>query len=92
MNRVFHDLFDKCVIVYLDDVFIFSKTWEQHLRYLDAMFKRLQDNRLITKGSTCEFFKQELGFLGHVISRDSIKIDLAKIAIIQEWKSLTNIT
>ncbi|CAI7897812.1 unnamed protein product [Closterium sp. NIES-53] len=92
MNRVFRDLLDRCVIVYLDDILIFSKTRAQHLRDLDAIFKRLQENQLITKGSKCEFFKQELEFLGHVISRDGIKIDLAKIKTIQEWKSPTNIT
>ncbi|CAI5484033.1 unnamed protein product [Closterium sp. Yama58-4] len=82
----------RCVIVYLDDILIFSKTREQHLRDLDAVFKRLQENRLITKGSKCEFFKQELEFLGHVISRDGIKIDPAKIKTIQEWKAPTNVT
>ncbi|CAI5468676.1 unnamed protein product [Closterium sp. Yama58-4] len=92
MNRVFRDLLDRCVIVYLDDILIFSKTREQHLRDLDAVFKRLQENRLITKGSKCEFFKQELEFLGHVISRDGIKIDPAKIKTIQEWKAPTNVT
>ncbi|CAI7810857.1 unnamed protein product [Closterium sp. NIES-54] len=92
MNRVFRDLLDRCVIVYLDDILIFSNTREQHLRDIDAVFKRLQENRLITKGSKCEFFKQELEFLGHVISRDGIKIDPAKIKTIQEWKPPTNIT
>ncbi|CAI7842094.1 unnamed protein product [Closterium sp. NIES-54] len=92
MNRVFRDLLDRCVIVYLDDILIFSKTRAQHLRDLDAIFKRLQENQLITKSSKCEFFKQELEFLGHVISRDGIKIDPAKIKTIQEWKSPTNIT
>ncbi|CAI7890689.1 unnamed protein product [Closterium sp. NIES-54] len=88
----FRDLLDRCVIVYLDDILIFTKTREQHLRDLDAVFKRLQENRLITKGSKCEFLKQELEFLGHVVSRDGIKIDPANIKTIQEWKSLTNIT
>ncbi|CAI7790846.1 unnamed protein product [Closterium sp. NIES-53] len=92
MNRVFRNLLDRCVIVYLDDILIFSKTREQHLHDLDAVFKRLQENRLITKGSKCEFFKQELEFLGHVISRNGIKIDPAKIKTIQEWKSPTNVT
>ncbi|CAI7739506.1 unnamed protein product [Closterium sp. NIES-54] len=55
MNRVFRDLLDRCVIVYLDDILIFSKTQEQHLRDLGKVFKRLQENRLITKGSKSEF-------------------------------------
>ncbi|CAI7871274.1 unnamed protein product [Closterium sp. NIES-53] len=92
MNRVFRELLDKCVIVYLDDILIFSRTREQHLRDLDEFFKHLQSNRLITKGSKCEFFKQELEFWGHVISRDGIKINPKKIKTIQEWKAPTNVT
>ncbi|CAI7879111.1 unnamed protein product [Closterium sp. NIES-54] len=92
MNRVFRDLLDKSVIVYLDDILIFSTTREQHLHDLDAVFMWLQENHLITKGSKSEFFKQELEFLGHVISRNGIKIDPAKTKTIQEWKSPTKIT
>ncbi|CAI7864644.1 unnamed protein product, partial [Closterium sp. NIES-53] len=91
MNRVFREFLDKCVIVYLDDILIFSRTREQHLRDLDAVFQRLQENRLITKGSKCEFLKQELEFLGHVISRNGIKIDPEKIKAIKEWKSPTKV-
>ncbi|GJP29980.1 hypothetical protein CLOM_g21931 [Closterium sp. NIES-68] len=75
MNDVFHDLLDKCIIVYLDDIMIFSKTREQHLKDLDQIFQRLQQNRLITKGSKCEFQKSELEILGHVVGADGIKID-----------------
>ncbi|GJP48492.1 hypothetical protein CLOM_g7778 [Closterium sp. NIES-68] len=64
MNGVFRDLLDKCVIVYLDDILIYSKTQEQHLKDLEHVFQRLQENRLITKGSKCEFLKSELEFLG----------------------------
>ncbi|CAI7759382.1 unnamed protein product [Closterium sp. NIES-54] len=69
-----------------------EKRREQHLRDLDAVFKRLQENRLITKGSKCEFLKQILEFFGHVISRVGTKIDPVKIKTIQEWKSPMNVT
>ncbi|GJP86133.1 hypothetical protein CLOP_g16197 [Closterium sp. NIES-67] len=78
MNGVFRDLLDKCVIIYLDDILIYSKTREQHLKDLEAVFQRLQQHRLITKGSKCEFLKQELEFLGHVISTEGIRIDPKK--------------
>ncbi|CAI7914306.1 unnamed protein product [Closterium sp. NIES-54] len=58
INRVFRDLLDRCVIVYLDDILIFSKIREQHLRDLDAVFKRLQENRITSKGSKSNLFKQ----------------------------------
>ncbi|CAI7803897.1 unnamed protein product [Closterium sp. NIES-54] len=92
MTSVFQDLLYRFVIVYFDHILIFSKTREQHLRDLDVVFKRLQENCLVTKGTKCEFVQQELEFLGHVISRDGIKINPAKIKTIQEWKSPTNVT
>ncbi|GJP30377.1 hypothetical protein CLOM_g962, partial [Closterium sp. NIES-68] len=91
MNGVFRDLLDKCIIIYLDDILIYSKTREQHLKDLEAVFQRLQQNRLITKGSKCEFLKQELEFLGHVISTEGIRIDPKKLRAIQEWQPPTNL-
>ncbi|GJP62876.1 hypothetical protein CLOP_g19948, partial [Closterium sp. NIES-67] len=91
MNGVFCDLLDKCVIIYLDDNLIYSTTREQHLKDLEAVFQRLQQHRLITKGSKCEFLKQELEFLGHVISTEGIRIDPKKLRAIQEWKPPTNL-
>ncbi|GJP75897.1 hypothetical protein CLOP_g6299 [Closterium sp. NIES-67] len=75
MNGVFRDLLDKCVIIYLDNILIFNKTKEQHLKDLDTVFQRLQQNRLITKGSKCEFLKSELEFFEHAVGADDIKID-----------------
>ncbi|GJP79302.1 hypothetical protein CLOP_g9549 [Closterium sp. NIES-67] len=91
MNEVFRPLLDKCVIVYLDDILIYSTTREAHLKDLEAVFSLLQQHRLITKGSKCEFLKQELEFLGHVISIDGVKIDPKKIATIQDWKPPANL-
>ncbi|GJP51448.1 hypothetical protein CLOM_g10609, partial [Closterium sp. NIES-68] len=91
MNGVFRDLLDKCVIVYLDDILIYSQTQEQHLRDLEQVFQRLQEHRLITKGSKCEFLKSELEFLGHVVGADGIKIDPKKITTIRDWKPPTNL-
>ncbi|GJP84674.1 hypothetical protein CLOP_g14727 [Closterium sp. NIES-67] len=71
MNEFFRPLLDQCVI---------------HLKDLEAVFSLLQQKRLITKGSKCEFLKYELEYLGHVISIDDVKIDSKKIATIQEWK------
>ncbi|GJP81572.1 hypothetical protein CLOP_g11720 [Closterium sp. NIES-67] len=91
MNKVFRPLLDKCVIVYLDDILIYSTTREQHLKDLEAVFSLVQQHQFITQGSKCEFLKQELEFLGHVISIDGVKIDPKKIATIQDWKSLANL-
>ncbi|GJP37624.1 hypothetical protein CLOM_g22013, partial [Closterium sp. NIES-68] len=91
MNRVIWDLLDKCVIIYLDDILIYSTTREQHLKNLEGVFQCLQQNCLITKGSKCEFLKPELEFLGHVISTEAVKIDPRKIRAIQDGKPTTNL-
>ncbi|GJP78307.1 hypothetical protein CLOP_g8633 [Closterium sp. NIES-67] len=77
---------DKCVIIYLDDNLIHSRSIEQHVQDLDAVFTLLHKNRLIIKGSKCEFLKKELEFLGHIVSTEGVKIDSKKIQTIQEWK------
>ncbi|GJP87018.1 hypothetical protein CLOP_g16985 [Closterium sp. NIES-67] len=82
MNSLFRDLLDKCVVIYLDDILIFSKTQEQHLKDLDQVLQRLQQNRLITKGSECQFLRSEHEVLGHVVGADDIKIDQKKITTI----------
>ncbi|GJP67615.1 hypothetical protein CLOP_g24415, partial [Closterium sp. NIES-67] len=88
MNEIFRPLLDKCVIIYLDEILVYSTTREQHLKDLEAVFSLLEQNRLITKGSECEFLKHELG---HVISIDGVKIDPKKIATIRDWKPLANL-
>ncbi|GJP47026.1 hypothetical protein CLOM_g6258 [Closterium sp. NIES-68] len=77
MNGVLRDLLDKCVIIYLDDILIYSKTQEQHLKDLEAVFQRLQQH--------------QLEFPGHVISTEGIRIDPKKLWAIQEWKPPTNL-
>ncbi|GJP51388.1 hypothetical protein CLOM_g10542 [Closterium sp. NIES-68] len=79
------------VIIYLDDRLIYGRRREQHLKDLDAVFTLLHKNRLITKGFKCDFLKQELEFLGHIVSTKGVKIDPKKINTIQEWKSPSNI-
>ncbi|GJP35290.1 hypothetical protein CLOM_g19797 [Closterium sp. NIES-68] len=91
MNGVFRELLDKCVIIYLDDILIYSCSREQHLKDLDAVFTLLHKNLLITKWSKCDFLKQELEFLGHVVSTEGVKINPRKIKTIQEWKPPTNL-
>ncbi|CAI7852651.1 unnamed protein product [Closterium sp. NIES-53] len=85
-------MLDTNVIVYLDDILVYSKTKEKHLKDMEEVFWRLQQNRLITKGSKCEFLKPKLEFLGQEVSGDGIKIDPRKVEAIAKWKSPTNIT
>ncbi|CAI7890777.1 unnamed protein product [Closterium sp. NIES-54] len=92
MNEAFCPLLDKCVIVYLDDVLIYSIDRAQHLQDIEAVFKIRSENRLLTKAFKCESLQDRLDFLGHVISADGVEIDPKKIATIQAWHASTNLT
>jgi len=85
MNQIFHEHVGKCVLVYLDDILIMSRSAEEHAEHLKLVFELLRKHQLKAKLSKCEFNKPELAFLGHIVGRDGIKVDPAKIAVIQKW-------
>ncbi|CAI7861873.1 unnamed protein product [Closterium sp. NIES-54] len=92
MNEAFHPFSNNRVIVYLDDILIYSPDRAQHLQDIEAVFKILSENRLPTKASKCEFLQDRLEFSGHIISADGLEIDPKKIATIQAWHAPTNLT
>ena len=77
-------------IIYLDDVIVFSKTLEEHVFRLRAVFEKLKQAGLKLKPSKCEFFRQELTYVGHVVSKDSTQTDCQKVEAISKWPALTN--
>ena len=79
-------------IIYLDDIIVFSKTPEEHMTRLWAVFEKLKKVELKLKPSKCEFFKQELTYLGHIISKNSIQTDSKKVEAICKWPVPTNVT
>ncbi|CAI7822075.1 unnamed protein product [Closterium sp. NIES-53] len=92
MNEAFRPLLDKCVIIYLDDILVYSRDKQQHLADLEAVFTVLDKHRLLTKGSKCEFFQDRLDFWGHVISEAGVEIDPKKLDTVKAWNPPTNIT
>ena len=82
--------FFEILLIYLDDILIFSKTVEEQLERLEFVFQRLRQPGLKLKLSKCHFFKKEVRYLGHVISQDGIKTDPDKTKAIQNWKVPTN--
>jgi len=72
MNNVFKDLLGKSVPIYLDDILVFSKTLEEHLRHVREVLDVLREHKLYCKLAKCEFGKQKLAFLGHVVSAEGI--------------------
>ena len=86
MNRVFKKYLDKFVIVFIDDILIYSKTAEEHAEHLRTALEILRKEKLYAKFSKCEFWLQEVQFLGHIVSREGIKVDPAKIEAIMNWE------
>ncbi|GJT24165.1 putative reverse transcriptase domain-containing protein [Tanacetum coccineum] len=87
MNRVCRPYLDKFLIVFIDDVLIYSKTREEHVEHLRLVLKLLKKEKLYAKFSKCEFWLREVQFLGHVINGKEIHVDPSKIKAIKNWKA-----
>ncbi|KAL0540235.1 hypothetical protein IC582_024468 [Cucumis melo] len=79
MNRVFREFLDTFVIVFIDDILIYSKTEPEHEEHLRMVLQTLRDNKLYAKFSKCEFWLKQVSFLGHVVSKAGVSVDPAKI-------------
>ena len=91
MERCMGDMNLRDCLIYLDDVIIFSSTFEEHLDRLEAVFTRLQQNNLKLKASKCEFFKSRVTYLGHVVSDEGIETDPEKLEALKSWPVPKNV-
>ena len=91
MNKIFHPFLDKFVVVYLDDIVIYSNTLEEHIDHLNKVFRLLRRNELYVKNEKCSFALGEVGFLGHRIKDGKLMMDESKIKAIQEWDPPTKV-
>ena len=85
MNRVCKPYLDKFIIVFIDDILIYSKSKEEHEEHLRLMMELLRKEQLYAKLSKCEFWIREVKFLGHVVSEEGIHVDQSKVESIKEW-------
>jgi len=85
MLRVFDPALDKYVVVYLDDILIYSKTKEEHLQHIRSVLGLLRTNGLYAKLSKCSFMQEQTDFLGHVISKDGVHTSAGLVRAIKEW-------
>ncbi|KAG8503456.1 hypothetical protein CXB51_001429 [Gossypium anomalum] len=92
MNRIFRPYLDKFVVVFIDDILIYSKDDTEHAEHLRIVLQTLRDKQLYAKFSKSEFCLREVGFLGHIVSGDGIRVDPSKISAIVDWKPPKNVT
>jgi hypothetical protein len=86
MNKVFMEYLDKFIVVFIDDILINSKNDSEHEEHLRMVQQKLRDNQLYAKFTKCDFWLDEVHFLGHIISKGGIAIDPAKVTTIMDWK------
>ncbi|WVZ50491.1 hypothetical protein U9M48_001737 [Paspalum notatum var. saurae] len=86
MNKVFMEYLDKFVVVFIDDILIYSKTEEEYEEHLRLVLQKLREHKLYAKLSKCEFWLDQVPFLGHIVSKGGIMVDPSKISSVMDWK------
>ena len=88
INRVFHEYLDSLIIVFIDDILIYSKTKEEHEQHLRLTLQVLRQHQLYAKFSKCEFWLRSVTFLGHVVSDQGVEVDPRKTEAVRSGQSL----
>src|SRR6266498_260591 len=91
INQILRKYLEKFILIYLDDIIIYSKTFEEHKKHVRLVFEALRAAFLIIKPKKCKFAQKELRFLGHIISTEGIRMDPDKIAKMVTLASPTNL-
>ena len=91
MNEIFKDLIDHGVVIYLDDILIYSRSKEDHIALTKKVLELLQEHQLALSPEKCEWHMSKVNFLGYIISENSIEMDQEKIKTVLEWKEPTTV-
>jgi hypothetical protein len=92
MNSVFMPELDKFVMVFINDIIIYSRSMEEHEEHLRIVLQRLREHQLYAKFSKCEFWIKKVPFLGHVVSPEGIAMNPSKVKEVLDWKPLTSVS
>jgi hypothetical protein len=92
MNKVFMEELDKFVVVFIDDILIYSKNREDHKRHLRIVLGRLRAHQLYAKLRKCEFWLEKIAFLGHILTAEGIEVDPSKVEAVSKWKQPSNVS
>jgi hypothetical protein len=87
MNKIFMEYLDKFVVVFINDILVYSRSEEEHEEHLHLALQKLRENRLYVKLSKCEFWMKQVAFLGHAISKGGISVDLSKVQDVLSWNA-----
>jgi hypothetical protein len=87
MNKVFMEYLDKFVVVFIDDILVYSRSEEEHEEHLRLALQMLRGNRLYAKLSKCEFWMKQVAFLRHVIAKGGISVDPSKVQDVLSWNA-----
>jgi hypothetical protein len=83
---------DKFVVVFIDDILVYSENEADHTEHLRVVLTRLKEHKLYAKFSKCEFWLKKVPFLGHVLSKDGISVDPSKVQEVMDWKAPTSVS
>jgi hypothetical protein len=92
MNKVFMEELDKFIVVFIDDVLIYSKSREDHEHHLRIVLERLKAHQLYAKLNKCEFWLEKIAFLRHILTAKGIKVDPSKVEEVFKWKQPSNVS
>ena len=92
INRVFRPYLDQFVVVFIDDILVYSNDEQEHEQHLNIVLQTLREKKLYAKLSKCDFWLKEISFLGHIVSAEGIRVDPVKIGAVVNWKPPRNVT
>jgi len=92
MSSVFMPELDKFVVVFIDNILVYSENEQDHAEHLRVVLTRLREDQLYAKFSKCEFWLKKVPFLGHNVSEEGIAVDPAKVQEVIDWKAPTSVS
>ena len=92
MNRVFQPYLDQFVMVFIDDILVYSRDEQEREQHLKIVLQTLREKKLYTKLSKCDFWLKKVSFLGHIVSSKGLRVDPAKIEAVVNWKPPRSVT
>jgi hypothetical protein len=91
-NKVFMEELDKFVVIFIDDILVYSKSVEEHEQHLRVVLGKLRARKLYAKFSKCEFWLEKISFLGHILTAEGVVVDPGKVETVCNWQQPTNVS